>query len=113
MEFMVTLSIRTLGTLGSEIRGVDLCRPLAPENRAAIRDALDRYLVVVARDQKLSDPQRLAFSRNFAELDPPGPNPYGGPLERKFPEINVISNVIENGRLIGGLGAGERHGMRI
>ena len=107
MESAVTLSILTLGTLGSEIHGIDLSQPLSPENRAAIQDALDRRLVVVARDQKLSDPQLLAFSRNFGELDPPGPNPYGEPFNKEFPEINVISNVIENGRPIGGLGAGE------
>src|SRR5213595_1968185 len=64
-------------------------------------------LVVVARGQQLSDPQLLAFSRQFGELDPPGPNPYGEPFNKQFPEINVISNVMENGRPIGNLGAGE------
>ena len=29
------------------------------------------------RDQSLTDPQLMAFSRRFGELDPPGPNPYG------------------------------------
>jgi taurine dioxygenase len=71
------------------------------------RDALDRRLVVVARGQQLSDPDLLAFSRNFGELDPPGPNPYGDPFSKEFPEINVISNVMENGKPIGNLGAGE------
>ena len=36
-----------------------------------------------------------------------GPNPYGEPFNKQFPEINVISNVIENGKPIGNLGAGE------
>jgi taurine dioxygenase len=107
MESTVTLSILTPGRLGAKIRGIDLSQPLGAENRAAFEDALERRLVVVARDQKLSDPQLLAFSGNFGELDPPGPNPYGEPFNKAFPEINVISNVIENGRPIGGLGAGE------
>ena len=107
MKSAETLSISTLGAFGCEIEGIDLALPLGPQNRAAIGDALDRHLVVLARGQKLSDPQLLAFSRNFGDLDPPGPNPYGEPFNKDFPEINVISNVIENGRPIGGLGAGE------
>jgi alpha-ketoglutarate-dependent taurine dioxygenase len=103
----MAVAIRNLETLGSEICGLDLSKPLAPDDRAAIEDALDRHLVVVARGQKLSDPELLAFSRNFGALDPPGPNPYGEPFNKAYPEINVISNVVENGRAIGGLGAGE------
>jgi len=101
------LSIRNFETLGSELCGVDLSKPLSEHDRLAIGEALDRHFVVVARDQRLSDPQLLAFSANFGELDPPGPNPYGEPFNKEFPEINVISNVIENGRPIGNLGAGE------
>ena len=59
------------------------------------------------RAQKLSDPQLLAFSRYFGELDPPGPNPYGSRSTRSIPEINVISNVVESGKPIGNLGDGE------
>src|SRR5215472_1040348 len=103
----VGVTIRHFETLGSEIIGLDLSKPLSSADRDAIADALDRHLVVVARGQRLSDPELLAFSRNFGELDPPGPNPYGEPFNKEFPEINVISNVIENGRPIGGLGAGE------
>jgi taurine dioxygenase len=101
------ISIRHFATLGSEILGLDLSKPLAPAARTAIEDALDTHLVVLARDQHLSDPELIAFSRNFGELDPSGPNPYGEPFNKEFPEINVISNVMENGRPIGGLGAGE------
>src|SRR5262249_53382970 len=64
-------------------------------------------LVVVFHDQKLSDPQLIAFSKNFGELDPPGPNPYGEPFNKEHPELNVISNVLENGKPIGNLGDGE------
>ncbi len=101
------ISIRNFETLGSELQGLDLSKPLKPEDRLAILDALERHLVVVARNQHLSDPELLAFSLNFGALDPPGPNPYGEPFNKEFPEINVISNVVENGRPIGGLGAGE------
>ena len=103
----MSVSIRPLETLGSEIRDVDLSKALSKQDSIAIEQALDRQLVVVARGQQLSDPELLAFSRNFGELDPPGPNPYGEPFNKEFPEINVISNVLENGRPIGNLGSGE------
>jgi len=59
------------------------------------------------RGQRLSDPQLLAFSRQFGELDPPGPNAYGKPFLAEHPEMNVISNIKNDGVPIGGLGDGE------
>lgn len=93
--------------LGAELHGIDLARSLPPPDLWAMKYAWQTRLVIVAREQRLSDPQLLAFSRQFGELDPPGPNPYGEPFNKQFPEINVISNVIENGKPIGNLGAGE------
>ncbi|MCY3980866.1 MAG: TauD/TfdA family dioxygenase [Alphaproteobacteria bacterium] len=93
--------------LGAELRGLDASRPVGAADAKALRRALDDHLVLLARDQKLDDPALLGFSRVFGELDPPGPNPYGGPFLSAFPEINVISNVVEDGRPIGNLGAGE------
>jgi taurine dioxygenase len=93
--------------LGAEIAGVDLSKPLSQDDVETIEETWRERLVVVFRGQRLSDPQLLAFSRNFGELDPPGPNPYGEPFNKEHPEINVISNVIENGKPIGNLGDGE------
>ena len=95
------------GALGAEIGGVDLSRPLAPELFAEMRKAWLEHLVIRIRGQKLTDPQVLEFSRNFGELDPPGPNPLGRPFLPDHPEMNVISNIKENGVPIGGLGDGE------
>lgn len=103
----MTVSIRKLEPFGAEIEGVNLAHPLSAGDRDAIDHALQTRLVVVARRQHLGDPELLAFSRNLGELDPPGPNPYGEPFNKDFPEINVISNVVENGKPIGNLGAGE------
>ena len=74
---------------------------------AQIRAAWLEHLVLRFRGQKLTDPQVLAFSRNFGELDPPGPNPLGRPFLADHPEMNVISNIKEGGVPIGGLGDGE------
>src|SRR6266496_1247178 len=104
----MAIAIRNLDApLGVEVSGIDLSHPLAKADVDAIEDAWRLRFVVLVRGQHLSDPQLLAFSQNFGELDPPGPNPYGEPFNKAHPEINVISNVIENGRPIGNLGAGE------
>jgi taurine dioxygenase len=102
------MEIRDLdAALGAEVMGVELGKPLARVDIDAIETAWRERLVVVFRGQNLSDPQLIAFSTNFGELDPPGPNPYGEPFNKAHPELNVISNVLENGRPIGNLGDGE------
>jgi taurine dioxygenase len=93
--------------LGAEVRGLDISQPLSAETSAALTDAWEQHLVLVLRGQRLDDDQLLAFSGNFGELDPPGPNPYGEAFLPDYPDINVISNVVENGRPIGNLGDGE------
>ena len=104
----MTIAISNLDApLGAEVSGVDLAKPLSQSDVEAIAEAWRTRLVVVIRGQSLSDLQLLAFSRSFGELDPPGPNPYGEPFNKAYPEINVISNVVENGKPIGGLGDGE------
>jgi alpha-ketoglutarate-dependent taurine dioxygenase len=107
-EALMNISIKNLDApLGAEIAGVDLSKPLSQDDVETIEETWRERLVVVFRGQRLSDPQLLAFSRNFGELDPPGPNPYGEAFNKEHPEINVISNVIENGKPIGNLGDGE------
>ena len=93
--------------LGAVVHGIDVSRPLAADEVRTLEQVWRERLVVVLRGQKLSDPQLIAFSRQFGELDPPGPNPYGEPFIREHPELNVISNVVENGKPIGNLGDGE------
>ncbi len=104
----MAISIRNLdAALGAEIGGIDVSKPVAADDVETIEDAWRERLVVVFHGQKLSDPQLIAFSKYFGELDPPGPNPYGEPFNKEHPELNVISNVVENGKPIGNLGDGE------
>jgi taurine dioxygenase len=104
----MALAIKNLdAALGAEVSGIDLSKPLAQAEAAAIEEAWRKRLVIVVHGQTLTDPELLAFSAHFGELDPPGPNPYGEPFLKSFPEINVISNVVEGGKPIGNLGDGE------
>jgi taurine dioxygenase len=96
--------------LGADVVGVDLSRPLAPGEVEAIRRAWAEHLVLRFRGQRgLSLEQLAAFSRNFGELDraPIKSDPHGEVYPHEHPEITVISNVIVDGRPIGGLGAYE------
>lgn len=105
---MTTLSYTLISpTLGVEVAGIDASQPISDATFATVRALWIQHLVVRIRGQHLSDPQLMAFSRCFGELDPPGPNPQGQPYLPEFPELNVISNIKNAGTPVGGLGDGE------
>ena len=96
--------VPTGAALGAEIRGVDLARPIDDETFAAIEHAYN-HAVIFFRDQHITPPQQVGFSRRFGEIEF---NIFG---ERwsvaGSPEIVVVSNVTEDGRPIGASRAGE------
>jgi taurine dioxygenase len=55
-------------TLGAEIRGLDLARPLSVEQTAELRRAMGEYLVLAFRGQQLDSEQHKAFARQFGRL---------------------------------------------
>ena len=93
--------------MGAEISGVDL-RRLSDSDFAAIERAWTDHSMILLRGQTLSDDDLLAFSRRFGELDPP-PNQERGRISPPgYPDIYVVSNVLDaKGDPIGALGAGE------
>src|SRR6266849_8020366 len=102
---------------GAEICGVDIREPLAPAERDGIRAAWLQHLVLRFREQPMDDAQHMAFTRQFGELEfnpgaliakQYGVENYSSGRRAEVPaEISVISNIIEDGRAIGGLGDGE------
>ncbi|MGE0222650.1 MAG: TauD/TfdA dioxygenase family protein [Acetobacteraceae bacterium] len=52
-----------------EVSGIDITRPLTPDQAAAIDAGMDQYGVLVFHDQRFTDETQLAFSRNFGELE--------------------------------------------
>ena len=92
--------------LGAEIRGVDLSEALDRADAREIHDAWMEHVVLLIRGQQLDDPQLIAFSGLFGNLDgaPIGAVPGGKVSTGDFNEITVISNVVEDGKPIGGLG---------
>ena len=53
--------------IGAEIRGVDLSRPLSPEQVAAVRAAFLKWKVIFFRDQNLDHAQHVAMARHFGQ----------------------------------------------
>jgi len=92
--------------LGAEVRGVDL-RNLTEASFAALQQALLDRLVIVVRGQRLTDAELIALGKRFGEIEPPGMSIIGKPYIEEYPDILVISNVVENGVPQGNLGAGE------
>ena len=91
--------------LGAYLTDVDL-RDLTDEGFAAIRKAWLDHLVIVVRGQRLTDDQLTAFSARFGVLDEVPPVSKGQ-KPRDNPHVSVISNLVENGVPIGGLGDDE------
>ena len=93
--------------IGAEIRGVDLAQ-LSEAEFAVIEQAWQQHLVLVFRDQNLSDAQLIAFSARFGDLDLAPLDANGRANAPAHREITVISNVEgDDGKPIGSLGAGE------
>ncbi len=94
-------------TVGAEVRNVDLAA-LSAAQFARLKDAWHRYSVLLVRGQRLTDDDLLAFSRRFGELDPPPNQERGRQSPPGYPDVYVVSNVLdEKGDPIGALGAGE------
>ena len=96
--------------LGAEIRGVDLGGELSDSDFRRIESAWLEHCIVYFRGQSISDEELVGFSRRLGDLErsPASENAQaGGSSAPKFPEVWVISNVIENGVPIGSLGSGE------
>jgi alpha-ketoglutarate-dependent taurine dioxygenase len=96
----------TDAVLGAEIQGVDL-RAFEPETFAAVHRAWLEHQVLLFRDQQLTDDDLVAFSRRFGDLDEAPVQETGQRFVEGYPEIYVVSNVVQDGVPIGSLGSGE------
>lgn len=91
--------------LGLEILGVDLSQPVTPALAAQLEAAWHEGLVILLRDQKLTMEQQVGFAECFgppAKIHTPG-------HRAGHDAVMLITNVRENGKLIGALPDGEMH----
>jgi taurine dioxygenase len=93
--------------VGAEILGVDLAA-LSTAEFEQIAQTWHQRSALLFREQRISDGDLLDFSRRFGELDPPPNQEHGRLSPPGYPDIYVVSNVLDDsGRPIGALGAGE------
>lgn len=99
------LKVRALSpSVGADVLGVDLSGPLSDDLFETLYDIWLKHGVLRFRDQNLSDGDFVAFSRRFGNLDLAPVDGHGQAAVAGYPEVFVISNVIEGGVSIGSLG---------
>jgi taurine dioxygenase len=107
MSVALDVEVLPIGSVGAEVKGVDLARVSASEV-AAIKAAWYRHDVLLFRNQDLTDADLLSFSKQLGALDSPPNQGVGRKSAVGFPEIYVVSNVLDDkGEPIGALGDGE------
>src|SRR3989449_2256822 len=81
-----------------EVSDIDIARPLTPDEVAAIEAGMDRYAVLVFRDQKITDEQQMAFSRNFGALEDARGGNITKPQDKRLQTgMNDVSNLGRDG----------------
>jgi alpha-ketoglutarate-dependent 2,4-dichlorophenoxyacetate dioxygenase len=96
----MTVAVRQLHPVFvGEVSGVDVSAPLTAEEAAAIEAGMDRYAVLVFRDQQLTDEQQMAFSRHFGPLEDARGGNITKPEDRRLRVgMNDVSNLGRDGR---------------
>jgi len=82
-----------------EVSGIDITQPITQDEVAAIEAGMDRYAVLVFRDQHITDEQQMVFSRNFGAIE----NARGGNVTkaadlRLATGMNDVSNLGKDGK---------------
>ena len=98
--------------LGAEIVGLDLRQDLPPQTVGDIISAWHEHLVLLFRNQSLSEEDQIRFARHFGALQQRTrpPEARNEACLIKHPELTMlVSNIRENGKLIGSLPDGEMH----
>jgi taurine dioxygenase len=93
-------------TLGGEVSGIDLSKPLSEEQRAFIQVAWNEHLVLRFREQSLEDEHLLALAEALGGTQEAGSRRYfvdAGSTEKsgrisRHPGISIISNLDEDGK---------------
>ncbi len=105
-EFLTgSIRARRISTAcGAEITGLDLKRPLGSTEVEALHHVLGENGILLFRNTDLSPDEHIAFSRHFGELEVHVIGDFALPGK---PEVFVVSNVKEEGKLKGAVYAGQ------
>ena len=89
--------------IGAEIIGVDLREPLDDATFEQILAAWHQHLIILLRDQKLTEEDQVRFAERFG----PPAKIHTKQFMQKHPAVMLISNIREDGKPIGALPDGE------
>jgi taurine dioxygenase len=98
--------------LGAEIVGLDLSKDLSADTVAEVIAAWHQHLILLFRGQTLSEDEQIRFAEHFGALQKRGRPPEARSEASKLqhPELTMlVSNIRENGKVIGSLPDGEMH----
>jgi taurine dioxygenase len=96
--------VPTGGPLGADVWGVDIERVSDAQFKQIHQAWCDHDGVLRIPGQFAPVQSMLAFAARFGELDLAPISTSGRPFDDDFPHLAVISNIVENGRALGGLG---------
>jgi taurine dioxygenase len=89
--------------IGAEILGVDLREEMSDSLFTQIQDIWHQNLVILLRDQKLTEEDQVRFAERFGPLS----TIHTKQFVRSHPAVMLISNIREDGKQIGALPDGE------
>jgi taurine dioxygenase len=100
-----SMKIKSSGeALGASIEDIDLCQPVFDGDFKQILRALGEHGVLCFPGQRLDTQALVRFGRMFGDLEINVANTFHEP---GFPEVMVLSNMMENGRPVGLADAGQ------
>ncbi|MGI9525309.1 MAG: TauD/TfdA dioxygenase family protein [Hyphomicrobiaceae bacterium] len=99
--------VPTGGSLGADIVGLDLGQELSQSTFEDLLKAWSKHLVLRFRQQELEEDDLIRFSARFGELDAAPTKPVDVPHHPTRKEINLLSNIVVDGKPIGALGNSE------
>ncbi|MCW5737288.1 MAG: TauD/TfdA family dioxygenase [Enhydrobacter sp.] len=82
------------------VTGLDLRKPLTPEEVKAVHAGMDEFAVLVFHDQPIDDEQQLVFSRALGPLEQ-ATGDIAAPQDRRMSmDLNDISNLDKNNQVL-------------
>jgi len=98
----MSVSIRQIHPVfAGEVSGIDLTKPLNREEVAAIEAGMDRHAVLVFHDQRFTDEQQVAYSRNFGKIEQAVGSNVTRPEDRRLSlDVADVSNLDKNNRVL-------------
>ena len=96
----MTISVRQIHPVFvGEVSGIDISKPLTPDEVKAVEAGMDRYAVLVFHDQKITDEQQMEFSRNFGSLEDARGGNITKPEDKRLQVgMNDVSNLGRDGQ---------------